>query len=282
MHAWLALAFGPKSAARLATLFMACSRSFKMGHSWSTATMLSLSASIAVMKCCTVSATDAASGSAVRCLLRCSIVAGSPLCTRRLAAIGHCMWYSTMKRSTSGTCGGAKRVWRCLVSASSWHAACAPQMRGRKVCSDRAHAWPPHTQHVLMLARPGMAASACSLACPTSIAMLGAGMHVCVCAQFSSAMLAHGARTHGARGARTQPWVHAAQVHAARHVTLVPFNTAVPMLGIWIAAPMHPAMLSITTLTGFTMLTRPHRAQNAAPCSKGMTVLTRHHFAQKA
>ena len=56
-HFWQVLTFGAKSSGRLCTLLMDVMRSDRMGHSWSTATMRSFRASIAVMKCCTVSAT---------------------------------------------------------------------------------------------------------------------------------------------------------------------------------------------------------------------------------
>ena len=45
------LTFGAKSSGRLCTLLMDVMRSDRMGHSWSTATMRSFRASIAVMKC---------------------------------------------------------------------------------------------------------------------------------------------------------------------------------------------------------------------------------------
>ncbi len=38
------------------------------------------------------------------CLALCSIVAGSPECSNRVAAKGHCMLYSLINCSTSGTC----------------------------------------------------------------------------------------------------------------------------------------------------------------------------------
>jgi hypothetical protein len=57
-----------------------------------------------VMKCCTVSATATAALEELPIGLPCSIVAGMPEWISRLAAMGHCMLYVAMNRSTSGTC----------------------------------------------------------------------------------------------------------------------------------------------------------------------------------
>mmetsp|Transcript_14228 Transcript_14228/g.35154 ORF Transcript_14228/g.35154 Transcript_14228/m.35154 type:complete len:221 (+) Transcript_14228:251-913(+) len=99
----LTFSLGAWKFSRLGTFMMLVMRSLRMGQIWSTATMLSLRESMAVMKCCTASATDAASGSLVLAFDLCSMVAGSPECSRRVAARGHCMLYSRMNASTSGT-----------------------------------------------------------------------------------------------------------------------------------------------------------------------------------